>query len=223
MTIDHPAALGTMLFLTLTACGGGPRVTTTPEPTSDALAGAIAQARADSMRRPYTAADIHFMSGMISHHAQAIKMAGWAASHGASPAVQRLTARIINAQTDEIHLMQNWLRARNQPVPEPNPAGMKMVTDGVEHLMLMPGMLTPEQMSALEAARGADYDRLFLQYMIQHHKGAVTMVHELFNTDGAGQDELVFKFASDVNIDQTTEIARMEQMLVDVLLQPRGP
>ncbi len=78
---------------------------------------------------------------------------------------------------------------------------------------MMPGMLTPAQMSQLEAARGPEFDRLFLTFMIQHHRGAVAMVKQLFGTPGAAQDETVFKFANDVNVDQTTEIARMERML----------
>jgi uncharacterized protein (DUF305 family) len=98
---------------------------------------------------------------------------------------------------------------------------MKMMMGGMEHVMLMPGMLTPEQMSQLDAARGPEFDRLFLTFMIQHHKGAVSMVQELFGTYGAGQDEIVFKFASDVNIDQTTEIARMEQMLIARITSPQ--
>ena len=175
---------------------------------------AVAKAREDSARRPYTAADVHFMSGMIGHHSQAIVMAGWAPSHGASPSVHTLSDRIINAQRDEIATMQQWLRDRQQPVPEASAKGMKMVMDGVEHEMLMPGMLTEAQMKQLEAARGKEFDRLFLTFMIQHHKGAVQMVKELFDSYGAAQDDLVFKFASDVNVDQTTEIARMEKMLV---------
>jgi uncharacterized protein (DUF305 family) len=179
---------------------------------------AIAKAREDSARRPYTAADIHFMSGMIGHHAQAIQMASWAATHGASSSVQTLADRIINAQRDEIATMQQWLRDRQQPVPEANPMGMKMVMDGMEHMMLMPGMLTEEQMKQLDAARGKDFDLLFLTGMIQHHKGAVQMVKDLFDSYGAAQDDLVFKFASDVNVDQTTEIARMERMLAMIKL-----
>ena len=154
------------------------------------------------------------MSGMIGHHSQAIVMAGWAPSHGASPSVHTLSDRIINAQRDEIATMQQWLRDRQQPVPETSAKGMKMVMDGVEHEMLMPGMLTEAQMKQLDAARGKEFDRLFLTFMIQHHKGAVQMVKELFDSYGAAQDDLVFKFASDVNVDQTTEIARMEKMLV---------
>ena len=177
---------------------------------------AIARARADSVRLPYTAADIHFMSGMISHHAQAIKMAKWSATHGASPAVIRLSERIGTSQADEIEFMQSWLRDRRQPVPEPDPAGMKMAMGGTEHVMLMPGMLTPEQMAQLDAARGKEFDRLFLTFMIQHHQGAITMVRELFSAHGAGQDESVFQFANDVEIDQESEIARMRQMLLEL-------
>jgi uncharacterized protein (DUF305 family) len=183
----------------------------------------VAKARADSARLPYTEADVFFMQGMISHHAQAIIMAKLAPTHGASPAVQTLCGRIINAQNDEIALMQNWLRDRNQTVPGAKPAPMKMKMGNMVHEMMMPGMLTPEQMNALEAAHGSEFDRLFLTGMIQHHKGAVTMVKDLFATDGAANDELTFKFASDVNVDQTTEIARMEKMLADVVLGPRAP
>src|SRR5262245_42561803 len=177
---------------------------------------AIARARADSLRYPYTAADIRFMTGMIHHHAQAIKMAQWAPTHGASAAVLRLTERVVNAQTDEITLMSNWLRDRRQPVPEPNPAGMKMTMAGAEHVMLMPGMLSDAQMRELDAARGQEFDRLFLTFMIQHHRGAVAMVKELLGSQGAGLDETVFKFAADVNVDQTTEIDRMLQMLLQL-------
>jgi len=158
------------------------------------------------------------MSHMIGHHAQAIVMSRWAPTHGASPSVQRLADRIINAQQDEIHSMQVWLRDRLQPVPAASPNGMKMVMNGVEHEMLMPGMLTEPQMKQLDAAHGPEFDRLFLTYMIQHHRGAVSMVKDLFDSYGAGQDELVFKFASDVNVDQTTEIARMEKLLVSLTL-----
>src|SRR5947207_10436360 len=181
-------------------------------------AAAIAQAKRDSLRHPYTEADVHFMSGMIHHHAQAIVMARWAPTHAASPAVQRLADRIINAQQDEILTMQAWLRDRQQPVPDATATGMKMTMGGMEHEMLMPGMLTDERMKQLDAARGPEFDRLFLTYMIPHPKGAVSMVKDLFHSYGAGQDEVVFKFASDVNVDQTTEIARMEKMLISITL-----
>ncbi|MEP6730100.1 MAG: DUF305 domain-containing protein [bacterium] len=176
----------------------------------------VAKAKADSARLPYTEADIQFMSGMIGHHSQAIVMAGWAPTHDANPAVRRLAERIINAQQDEITIMRLWLSDRHQPVPEAKPGPMKMMMNGAEHEMMMPGMLTEAQMKQLDAARGSEFDRLFLTYMIQHHKGAVTMVKDLFAAYGAGQDETVFKFASDVNVDQSTEIARMERMLASL-------
>ena len=203
----------TLVALALSGCRGQP-AGSAPHPAEPmGEAAAVARASADSVRYPYTEADIRFMSGMIHHHAQAIKMARWAPTHGASPAVVRLTERIINAQTDEINLMSNWLSARRQPVPQPNAEGMTMTMGGEQHVMLMPGMLTEAQMKELDAARGEEFDRLFLTYMIQHHKGAVSMVKELFAAQGAGQDETVFKFASDVEVDQTTEINRMLEML----------
>jgi uncharacterized protein (DUF305 family) len=153
------------------------------------------------------------MSGMISHHAQAIVMSNWAESHGASSGMQVLARRIIISQTDEIGLMQQWLRDRGEPVPEANPRGMTMTMGGMQHEMLMPGMLTEEQMSLLDQARGADFDRLFLTFMIQHHAGALNMVETLFATHGAGQEETVFKFASDVFGDQSAEIERMQRTL----------
>jgi uncharacterized protein (DUF305 family) len=181
-------------------------------------------AAVDSVRRAYTRADVDFMAGMIHHHAQALAMSRMAPTHGASPSLQIMARRIINAQNDEIDLMQAWLRDRGEDVPEPRVSS----ADGPEagHAMhagneaghdaghaMMPGMLTREQMAALDAARGEGFDRLYLQFMIQHHQGAVTMVHDLFATDGAGQDLLSFKIASDIQVDQTTEIARMERML----------
>src|ERR1041384_1973636 len=126
----------------------------------------VEQARVDSIRRPYTAADIAFMSGMIAHHAQAVKMAGWAESHGASKSLQIFCGRIALGQTAEIGLMQEWLKDRNQPVPEADPRGMKMNMNGADHFMIMPGMLTPAQMDSLDRARGVEFDRLFMTYMI---------------------------------------------------------
>jgi uncharacterized protein (DUF305 family) len=173
----------------------------------------VEQARVDSLRRPYTTADIEFMAGMIGHHAQAVKMASWAESHGASKALQIFCGRIAMAQTAEIGLMTDWLKDRNQTPPEPDPRGMKMTMNGMTHYMMMPGMLTAEQMDQLDRSRGVEFDRLFLTFMIQHHRGAISMVDSLFNTPGAGQDEIIFKFANDVQADQSTEIDRMQQML----------
>jgi uncharacterized protein (DUF305 family) len=162
---------------------------------------------------PYTDADVEFMSGMIPHHAQAVVMAGWAPSHGARHDVAVLCERIVVAQRDEITLMQNWLRDRGQPVPDATSTRMKMSMGGMEHDMLMPGMLTDEEMSALDRARGPEFDRLFLLGMIKHHQGAIDMVDTLFQSYGAAQDEMIFKFANDVYADQSTEIDRMKQML----------
>jgi uncharacterized protein (DUF305 family) len=205
--------------------GGRAAAQTTPSvapPPPETSPAAIAQAQADSARRPWTAADAQFMSHMIGHHAQAIVMARMAPTHGASPSILTLAARIINAQQDEIATMQRWLRDRRQPVPDAVP-GMKMVMNGMEHVMLMPGMLTDEQMAELDRARGKEFDRLFLTYMIRHHQGATSMVSDLFGTYGAGQDETVFKFASDVNVDQTTEIERMQRMLADLVFGGVSP
>jgi uncharacterized protein (DUF305 family) len=190
-----------------------------PQPTTvgtDAPAIAVASDTLNA-QHAFTAADVRFMGAMIAHHAQALVMAGWAASHGASPAVRTLADRIINAQRDEISTMQRWLRDHGQPVPEANPHGMMMKMDGMEHEMLMPGMLTEAQLKQLDEARSRDFDRLFLQFMIQHHRGAVTMVKELFDTYGAAQDISVFKLASDVQADQTTEIERMQKMLASMI------
>lgn len=171
---------------------------------------AIRRAREDSARRPYTEADVRFMTNMIPHHTQALEMARLAPSRGASPAVQRLAARIINAQKDEVALMQQWLADRQKPVPDASAAAH------AHHAAHMPGMLTEAQMRQLAAARGAEFDRLFLTFMIQHHRGAVQMVQELLASQGAAQDETVFRFASDVNVDQSTEISRMQAMLAQM-------
>jgi uncharacterized protein (DUF305 family) len=179
---------------------------------------AIARARADSVRRPYTSADIEFVSGMIHHHAQAILMSKMAQTHGAAPSIRTLTGRIINAQQDEIRLMQQWLVDRSLPVPSPNPYGMSMAMSGMQHEMLMPGMLTREQLAQLDSTRGPTFDLLFLKSMVQHHTGAVGMVKKLFASPGAGQDETIFKVASDINVDQSTEIARMNKMLLAIAL-----
>jgi uncharacterized protein (DUF305 family) len=156
------------------------------------------------------------MSGMIPHHAQAVLIAGWAPTHGARSDVRILCERIVVGQRDEIALMQTWLRDRGQVVPAANATHMTMMMDGMEHKMLMPGMLTDPELAQLDKARGSEFDRLFLRAMIGHHQGAVTMVDTLFAASGAGQDEVVFRFASDVYADQTTEIDRMQKMLATI-------
>ena len=184
-----------------------------PDPGSTAELEALYRARSDSARLRFTPADVRFMTGMIGHHAQALMMAALAPTHGARAQIQTLAARIINAQNDEIATMQGWLGDRGQPVPEVEIEGTTLIVHGAEHATHMPGMLTAEQMRELDSARGPEFDRLFLTYMIQHHGGAVTMVDDLFAADGAAQDEAAFKLASDIQVDQLTEIARMELML----------
>lgn len=165
-------------------------------------------------RLPYSDADVEFMTGMIPHHAQAVIMAGWAPTHGARHDVAVLCDRIVVGQRDEIHMMQGWLRDRGLPVPDEHSTRMHMkMANGMEHDMLMPGMLTDEEMAALDKARGPEFDRLFLEGMIKHHQGAIDMVNVLMNSYGAAQDEVVFKFANDVFADQNIEIDRMKQML----------
>ena len=181
-----------------------------------------ALARADNGRPAYTAADVAFMQGMIAHHAQAVLMAGMVPTHEAGADIRRLAERIDVSQRDEMAMMQRWLRERGQTAPDPTPA-----TDHAEHAQhagmemtgmdmsggLMPGMLTPAQLAQLGQATRAEFDRLFLTFMIQHHQGALTMVERLFSSQGAGQDVTIFRFASDVTADQTTEIERMQSML----------
>ena len=171
-------------------------------------------ARQEAARSRFVQADVDFMMGMIGHHAQALVMSAMAEKNGAGSEIMTLTSRITNAQKDEIATMQGWLRDRGQTVPEVHIDGKMLMIHGAgDHAMHMPGMLTQEQLDELDAAMGPDFDRLFLKYMIQHHQGAVAMVKVLFETDGAGQDELSFKVANDINVDQLTEIARMELML----------
>lgn len=150
----------------------------------------------------YTVADVRFMQDMIGHHAQAIVMAALAPTHGASTNVLRLAEKIDISQRDEIAMMRDWLRQRNQPVP-----------DSVHLHAMMPGMLTPEELKRLDAARGAEFDRLFLSFMIRHHEGALMMVEKLFETAGAAQDPDLFRFVTDVDADQRDEIYAMQQLL----------
>src|ERR1043166_1472363 len=164
---------------------------------------------------PYSDADVEFMSGMIPHHAQAVIMAGWAPTHGARHDVAVLCERIVVGQRDEIAMMQQWLSDRGLEVPDATSTRHKMKMNGMVHEMLMPGMLSDEEMAALDKSRGPEFDRLFLEGMIRHHQGAIDMVDVLFKSYGAAQDETVFKFASDVYADQGIEIAKMHEMLGD--------
>jgi uncharacterized protein (DUF305 family) len=189
-----------------------------PEPEGDpkTIHQPTAEQRALGIYQSYSDADIEFMTGMIPHHAQAVIMGGWAASHGARSDVAILCERIVVGQTDEIRSMQQWLEDRGQPVPDGKSTRMRMKMNGVEHDMLMPGMLTDEEMAELDKARGPEFDRLFLIGMMKHHQGAIDMVNDLFKAYGAAQDDTIYKFASDVFADQSIEIEVMRKMLASV-------
>lgn len=160
---------------------------------------------------PASPADVQFMQGMIMHHAQAVEMTALIESHTENKDVRSLGARISHSQSDEIKFMKRWLATRGQPVSQSMSDHHMHMSHG--SMMLMPGMLTAEQMEALRKAAGAEFDRLFLSGMIQHHGGALTMVKDLFNTAGAGQDAELFNFATDVDSGQRAEIRIMERML----------
>lgn len=152
----------------------------------------------------YVEADVRFMQGMIPHHAQALEMVGLVRDRATTELVRRMALRMEISQRDEIALMSQWLDARGERQP---PAYDRNTGP------FMPGMLTPEQMASLEAAEGSEFDRLFLELMIQHHEGAIDMVARLFATPGAGQESEIFQFADDVDVDQRMEIDRMRQAL----------
>jgi uncharacterized protein (DUF305 family) len=160
---------------------------------------------------PTSPADVQFMQGMIMHHAQAVEMTALIESHTDNKNVKSIGARISRSQADEIKFMKRWLVTRGQPISESmhDMHHMDMSHDS----MLMPGMLTAAQMDALRKAKGVEFDRLFLTGMIQHHGGALTMVKDLFDTAGAGQDAELFNFATDVDSGQRAEIRIMQSML----------
>ena len=184
-TLDRPVGTPDAGPATVTRGGGATdpaREASRPSISTTNRLEAIYAARADSALQGYHTAEVHFMTGMISHHAQALVMSGFAPENGASATIQTLCARIINAQSDEIAIMQRWLAERELPVPDVRIEHGHLMAHGPGHTMQMPGMLTPDQLQELRAARGADFDRLFLTYMIMHHEGAVSMVRDLFNT-----------------------------------------
>ena len=161
---------------------------------------------------PLSQADVSFMQGMIMHHAQAVEMTALIASHTENKDLRLLGERISISQSDEIKFMKRWLAARGQPTSMSMP-GMPDMDKSGHAMPLMPGMLTPQQMEALRKAKGPEFDRLFLTGMIQHHGGALTMVKDLFDTAGAGQDAELFNFATDVDTGQRAEIRIMQGML----------
>jgi uncharacterized protein (DUF305 family) len=221
--VRHHTAAALLAAISLAPGALAAQETRTPAPSDPAAFERLWRARQDSAKMRVSAADVRFMTDMIQHHAQAVTMSNMAPLNGASPSVRTLAARIINAQRDEIAVMQRWLADRRQPVPQLHDmqgtlmvqmpgAAMDHGAGHADHAM-MAGMLSEAELAALRAARGAEFDRLFLTGMIRHHGGAVQMVATLFNTDGAGLDGQVFKFASDVQVDQRTEVQRMKAML----------
>ena len=159
--------------------------------------------------------DVEFMQGMIMHHAQAVEMTALIESRTQNKNLRLLGARISQSQSDEMKFMKRWLELRGEPISMPMPdMSMDMPDmDMSSHHHLMPGMLSAEQMDALRKAKGAEFDRLFLTGMIQHHNGALIMVKDLFETAGAGQDAELFNFASDADSGQRAEIKIMQTML----------
>ncbi len=161
-------------------------------------------------------ADVEFMSGMIPHHAQAVLIAGWAESHGARRDVLVFCQRIVVGQRDEIGLMQRWLAERGLDVPAADATTHKMKMGDMIHEMIMPGMLNAEQLAELDKSRGSDFDRLLLKAMIGHHLGAIEMVNKLQASAGSGNDDIVYRFSSDVYADQSTEVERMTKILATI-------
>ena len=198
-------------LLLLTALGAGCRSAAGPALVQPGAPGqdsrrVTAEQAAELSRVQHTAADVRFMQGMIAHHAQAVEMTALVEARTTSDDMRLLARRIALSQEDEIRMMREWLQRRGQQGPGEH--AQHMHPGG-----LMPGMATPEDMARLAAAEGRDFDRLFLELMIRHHAGALTMVEELFATPGAGQEGDVFAFASDVDADQRMEIDRMGAML----------
>lgn len=193
-----------------TAGGGssaGTRILQPGAPGQDTRQINTAQAT-DLSKVRHTPADVKFMQGMIGHHAQAVEMVALIRDRTATGDLKKLGLRIQVSQDDEMNMMRTWLEVRGERIPGPHshhePGGF------------MPGMLTNEEMAQLAAAKGVEFDRLFLAGMIKHHAGAITMVDELFKTPGAGQEGDIFAFASDVDADQRMEIDRMSAMLREI-------
>lgn len=209
------------------ACGGSPSTNSAPSPSGDdgpriVQPGAPGEATrtysAEELAAvegvSYTEADVRFLHGMIPHHRQALEMTALVRRHATSDAVRQLALRMEISQRDEIALMEAWLRDHGEPLAMSDMGDMAGMEGMEGHEMhTMPGMLTAEQMRTLANARGERFDRLFLEYMIQHHQGAVDMVDVLFASSGAAQESTIYKFAEDVVADQTMEIARMQGLL----------
>ncbi len=190
------------------SAAGGPGLIQPGAPGQAGRAVSVADAT-DLSKVQFTPADVKFMQGMIGHHQQAIEMAALLPTRTSREDMKLLAKRIEVSQLDEIQMMQEWLKGRGQTLPD-------LHAHHQHDAVLMPGMLTQEQMTQLAAAKGVAFDRLFLEGMIRHHGGALTMVRELFGSPGAGQDSDIFAFASDVEADQQMEIDRMGALLKEL-------
>lgn len=229
--------IGALTLIVVAAVGACKTAGTTVSPAPIIQPGAPGQSShavapsqaADLSKVQATPADVAFMQGMIHHHAQALDMVALLDKNTNSDDMRKLGERIRISQRDEIGMMQRWLRAHGADAPDPQamhtpgmqdmPGMPNMDTDpGHRHGqgVMMPGMLTPEEMAHLASLKGVEFDRAFLIGMIKHHGGALTMVHDLFATPGAGQESIIFAFASDVGADQQMEIDRMNGMLADL-------
>jgi uncharacterized protein (DUF305 family) len=213
------AAAALTCFLSLPVCAQQADPQTPPVVVQPGAPGQPTRTLPPSTRAtlpPRSPKDVEFMQGMIMHHAQAVEMTALIESHTENKDLRLLGARISKSQSDEMKFMKRWLEARGEPVQPPMPGmhGMDMPGHDMSgHQMLMPGMLTPKQMDALREAKGAEFDQLVLTGMIQHHNGALTMVKDLFDTAGAGQDAELFNFVTDVDSGQRAEIRIMQTML----------
>jgi uncharacterized protein (DUF305 family) len=192
-----------VLSVLLGACAGPAAPAAAPAPHTHPAA---PETSADTMRHGYSEADVRFMQGMIMHHGQALEMAALVPARTPRSEIRLIAQRIEVSQQDEIAMMQRWLRDRGEEVPSAE-------HHHHEGMAMMPGMLTPEQMQRLAGSSGPEFDRLFLEGMIQHHQGALEMVRKLFATPGAVQEPQIYQFASDVDADQRAEIARMRAVL----------
>jgi uncharacterized protein (DUF305 family) len=201
-----------MAVVVIAGCRTVPRpVEPAAQPAAPEAAGAIiVREGVPVVDRPrHTAADTRFMQHMIGHHAQALEMTKLVPSRTTRDDLRLLAERIDVSQRDEIEQMRQWLRQRG----EAQPAADVHHHAAMGHAPLMPGMLTAAELDQLAKAIGTEFDRLFLEYMIRHHEGALTMVRDLFGTPGAAQETETYRFATDVDADQRAEIARMRALL----------
>lgn len=216
-SVQHLSAAALLLAATA-ACGAATAQTQTPPPSAPSTGTGV-----------QTRADVAFMQGMIAHHGQALEMTRLVPTHTENTQIRLLARRIDVSQQDEMATMRRWLQDRGEAVPAANAAhaghdmaGMQHDSSAMRHEM-MPGMLTPQEMAQLAAASGADFDRLFLTFMIKHHEGALTMVSQLLASPGAAQQSDTFAFANDVDADQRAEIARMQRLLAVFTATPPAP